>query len=453
MPTPRHLRDTDPGMLTRLRLANLKTWGERLWPDGVSLAPLTLLLGANSSGKTSLLQMPLLLKQTFRGPDKLAHLNLGGHRSDLVNLGDYQSAIHDFEVERELRLGLTFRDGTGPGDPLIDYAATFVAERGRPFVKRLELSGGGQSFAAIRQVGGAYTLQAPGFHRGEADRAGRHAFEPRRALSFSPAAVAALGPAGAGVRRMARKVQLALDNVAYLGPLREYPERAYRWPGPVPRQLGRKGERAAHVLIAEENAVRPATEDGNAGRLVDRVSEWLSRMGLADALIVRGQPNTRSHELVVVRGSRHANIADVGFGVAQVLPVIVLAYSVARGGTIVLEQPELHLHPSAQAALADFIAEVSREREVQFLVETHSELLFRRLQTLLAAERLTPDRCALYWVGMEDGEAALTRLDIDEFGRVANWPKPFFGDAVGEAEKQMRLTIERRRRQEPRSNG
>src|SRR5690606_15457525 len=123
-----------------------------LWPDGVALSPITLLLGANSSGKTSLLQMPLLLKQTFRGPDRLAHLNLGGHRSDLINLGDYQSAIHNFEVERELKLGLTIRDGANPGDPLIDYTATFVAERGRPFVRRLEVSGGGQSFVAIRQA-------------------------------------------------------------------------------------------------------------------------------------------------------------------------------------------------------------------------------------------------------------------------------------------------------------
>lgn len=440
-------------MLTRLRLANLKTWGERLWPDGVALSPITLLLGANSSGKTSLLQMPLLLKQTFRGPDRLAHLNLGGHRSDLINLGDYQSAIHNFEVERELKLGLTIRDGANPGDPLIDYTATFVAERGRPFVRRLEVSGGGQSFVAIRQADGAYTLEAPGYEPAEGDSDGRRSFEPHRALSFSPAAVDALGSAAPDVRKLARKVQLALDNVAYLGPLREYPERAYTWPGPVPRQLGRKGERAADVLIAEAHAERPTNGERESARLIDRVSEWLSRMGLADELILRGQAGTRNYELVVARGQQRANIADVGFGVSQVLPAIVLAYSTPPGGTIILEQPELHLHPAAQAGLADFIVDVSREREVQFLVETHSELLFRRLQTLMAGESLTPDQCALYWVGFEDGEAGLTRLDIDEFGRVANWPKQFFGDAVGEAEKQVRLMIERRRRMEPRSDG
>ncbi len=437
-------------MLTRLRLANLKTWGERIWPEGVALAPVTLVLGANSAGKTSLLQMPLLVKQTFRGPDRLAHLNLGGHRNDLVNLGDYQSVIHNHEVKRQLKLGLSFRDGMTGDDPLIDYAVTYIAERGRPFVRRLELSRDGQSCATARQANGTYTIEGPGYEPASRDRAGRRAFEPLRALSFSGAAVAALGPAGADVQKVSRKLQQALDNIAYLGPLREYPERSYTWTGPAPRDLGRKGERTAHALMAEENAQdRPKDGEG----LIDRVSTWFKRLGLADELVLRRQTSTRSYELVVVRGKQRANIVDVGFGVSQVLPVIVLAYLVPPGGTIIMEQPELHLHPGAQAGLADLLVEVSRERQVQFLVETHSELLFRHLQTLLAGERLTPDECALYWVGVEGGEAALTRLDIDEFGRVSNWPKQFFGDAVGEAELQMRLMLERRRLRESGAGG
>jgi hypothetical protein len=440
-------------MLTRLRLANLKTWGERIWQEGMALAPITLVLGANSSGKTSLLQMPLLVKQTFRGADRLAHLNLGGHRNDLVHLGDYQSVIHNHEVKRQLKLGLSFRDGMTADDPLIDYAVTFIAERGRPFVRRLELSRDGQSYATTRQPNGTYTIDGPGYEPASRDRAGRRAFEPLRALSFSGPAVAALGPAGVDVQKISRKLQQAVDNIAYLGPLREYPERSYMWTGPAPRDLGRKGERTALALIAEENAQDPPPNESEPVRLIDRVSTWLKRLGLADELVLRRETSTRSYELVVVRGKQRANIVDVGFGVSQVLPVIVLAYLMPPGATIIMEQPELHLHPGAQAGLADLLAEVSRERQVQFLVETHSELLFRHMQTLIAEERLTPAQCALYWVGVEGGEAALTWLDIDEFGRVANWPKQFFGDAVGEAEKQMRLMLERRRLRESRVDG
>lgn len=441
-------------MLTRLRLANLKTWGERIWQEGMALAPITLVLGTNSSGKTSLLQMPLLVKQTFRGADRLAHLNLGGHRNDLVHLGNYHAVIHNHEVERQLKLGLSFRDGMTPDDPLIDYAVAFTADRGRPYVRQLELSRDGQSFTTTRQPNGTYTIDGSGYEPLSRDRGGRRAFEPLRALSFSGPAVAALGHAGVDVQKISRKLQQAVDNIAYLGPLREYPERSYMWTGPAPRDLGRKGERAALALMAEENAQeQPTSGESQPVRLVDRVSTWLKRLGLADELFLRRETSTRGYELVVVRGKQRANIADVGFGVSQVLPVIVLAHLVPPGGTIIMEQPELHLHPGAQAGLADLLVEVSRERQVQFLVETHSELLFRHLQTLLAAERLTPSECALYWVGVDDGEAALTPLDIDEFGGVSNWPKQFFGDAAGEAELQMRLMLERRRLRESRVDG
>lgn len=404
-------------MLTRLRLANLKTWGERIWPEGVALAPVTLVLGANSSGKTSLLQMPLLVKQTFRGPDRLAHLNLGGHRNDLVHHGDYQSLIHDHVVSRQLKLGLSFREGTGAHDPLIDYTVSYSAERGRPFVKRLELARNGHSFAATRQANGTYSIEGPGYEPASRDRAGRRAFEPLRALSFSGAAAAALGPSGAEVQQISRSLQLAVDNIAYLGPLREYPERAYMWTGPAPRSLGRKGERAVHALMADENAPdRPA----GASPLVDQVSAWLRRLGLADQLVLSRQSSTRSYELVVHRAKQRANIVDVGFGVSQVLPVIVLACSVPPGGTIILEQPELHLHSGAQAGLADLLVEVTRERQVQFLVETHSDLLLRRLQSLLADDHLTPAQCALYQVDADGGEASIARLGVDELGRVSN---------------------------------
>ena len=108
-----------------------------------------------------------------------------------------------------------------------------------------------------------------------------------------------------------------------------------------------------------------------------------------------------------------------------------------------LEEPEIHLHPLAQSVLAELFVEVSKERNVQFIVETHSEHLFRRMQTLIAKQQITPKDAAMYFVE-RDGKAARMRpLELDEFGRVKNWPEGFFGDALGETREQARLMFTR----------
>ena len=80
---------------------------------------------------------------------------------------------------------------------------------------------------------------------------------------------------------------------------------------------------------------------------------------------------------------------------------------------------------------------------MQFLVETHSESLFRRLQLLIADEKLAPEDCRLYFVKRDQDITALQRLEVDEFGRIKNWPEKFFGDAIGEVEQQTRSMIVR----------
>ena len=138
----------------------------------------------------------------------------------------------------------------------------------------------------------------------------------------------------------------------------------------------------------------------------------------------------------------------VRFGVSQVLPVVTLAYFVPEGSTVIIEQPEIHLHPLAQTALADLFVKVSQTRHVQFLVETHSENMFRRLQFLIADEQISPDECRLYFVKRGDEIAALQRLEVDEYGRIKNWPDGFFGDAIGEVERQTRRMIQRMAKQQ-----
>jgi predicted ATPase len=126
-----------------------------------------------------------------------------------------------------------------------------------------------------------------------------------------------------------------------------------------------------------------------------------------------------------------------------VLPVLTVAFFAPPGSTVILEEPEIHLHPLAQSVLAELLVEVSLSRRVQFIVETHSEHLFRRMQTLVARQAIAPGDCALYFVDKRAGNSQLRRLSLDDYGRLLDWPEHFFGNAMGEAEEQARLMFER----------
>jgi predicted ATPase len=179
------------------------------------------------------------------------------------------------------------------------------------------------------------------------------------------------------------------------------------------------------------------------------VAEWLKELGLIESFQVR--PITKGGRLFQVwvrRASRAAEvlITDVGFGVSQILPVITLCYYAPEGSTLLLEQPEIHLHPKVQAGLADVLVDAMKTRNIQIILESHSEHLLRRLQRRVAEERLGPEQAALYFCFTEEGESRLTPLEMDLFGNIKNWPQDFFGDEFGEIAAMSQAAMERRKR-------
>ena len=424
-------------MFTQMRVRNFKAWkGE----TQVDLAPLSLFLGTNSAGKTSLLQMLLLLKQTCESPDRRQHLNLGGQPGDVLHLGGFRDIISGHDLKQELAFGLSFTDSRSSKlQRPVEYDVSYCSTHGGiPMVKSLRYALGTQTFEAERGPRGGYLVTTEGR---SLDRSRK--YEPERSVAFSAAAVAALGLEGGKVQDLALQMVEALKEIVYLGPLRERPQRTYLWNQQSPGDLGTKGEFAIQALLASANDRAKRTATGGKGWLVERVSHWLKAMEVADGLSLEQQGPSVHYEVLVHQGKIKANLVDVGFGVSQVLPVVTLAYFVPEGSTVIIEQPEIHLHPLAQTALADLFVEVSRDRRVQFLVETHSENLFRRLQFLIADEHISPENCRLYFVKREEENAVLHRLEVDEYGRIKNWPQRFFGDAIGEVERQTRRMIER----------
>ena len=130
--------------------------------------------------------------------------------------------------------------------------------------------------------------------------------------------------------------------------------------------------------------------------------------------------------------STEVTLADLGHGVADLFPLLVHCYYVPVGSTLILEQPGIHLHPKAQADLADLLIEVITERNLQILIESHSEHLLTRLQRRIAEEQISTDQTALYFCRNDKGVSEIERLEMDDFGNIKNWPENFFGEVMSD---------------------
>ena len=111
-----------------------------------------------------------------------------------------------------------------------------------------------------------------------------------------------------------------------------------------------------------------------------------------------------------------------------------------------MEQPEIHLHPAVQSGLADVMLNVAEVRDIQIIVESHSEHLMRRLQRRVAEQEASSEDVKLYFVSSQRGRARISDLLLNEWGEIENWPEKFFGDEMGEiaaiAEASLRRKME-----------
>jgi|SRR5215813_3249140 len=451
-------------MYRSLRLKNFKTWQE----VDLRFGRVTGLFGANSSGKTSLLQFMLLLKQTKDATDRALSLDLGG---PYVMLGTYKDFVFRHDERERIQWSLSFEAPSQLviSDPerrrtdrlvtgrQIRIAAEVDSRNGAPRTRYLRYSVDNKETYSLALKEGEetwYELKA----RSERDfrfirTQGRPWQLPGPVKSYAfPDQVRTYYQNSGFLSDLEAAYEAQMDRTFYLGPLREYPKREYLWTRSRPSDVGQRGEKAIEAILAataaeEKRNLKPKARLKN---FQEMIAYWLRETGLISNFTVEEiRPGTNLYQakVRVQRAGVEVLLTDVGFGVSQVLPVLTLLQYVPEGSTVILEQPEIHLHPLAQAGLADMLVNAAEHRRVQVIVESHSEHFLLRLQRRIADETISSDHVKLYFcrhkTAESGGASKLENLDLDLFGNIRNWPDNFMGDAAGELTAATKARLSR----------
>jgi predicted ATPase len=252
--------------------------------------------------------------------------------------------------------------------------------------------------------------------------------------------------------------------VRYLGPLRDEPKPLY----PLealgnPTDVGYRGEHTAAVLhlnqfrlinyFGSEKFTDKSIDTelpGTQSLLRDALVDWLSYMGVIDGIKTDDRGKIGHEMQVRTPGiTKYHDLTNVGVGVSQVLPIILMALLAPTGSLLIFEQPELHLHPRVQTRLADFFISIALVGK-QCLLETHSEYLIHRLRRRIAeapGDRLT-SLSKLFFVERSGDTTSCKPVDITKYGAVLDWPSEFFDQSQMETENILTAASSKRAREQ-----
>ncbi|MCP4902051.1 MAG: DUF3696 domain-containing protein [bacterium] len=247
-------------------------------------------------------------------------------------------------------------------------------------------------------------------------------------------------------------------NVRYLGPLREDPRVVYPpTPGESEGKVGNKGERAVALLHAHGNDEIACffhdDQPQHRCTLAEGVKHWLHFFGIAEAIETELRPRLGLEpHLNLPDVDRTLDMTAVGVGVSQIFPVLVMGLHSRPGSVLLMEQPELHLHPALQQRLGDFLLACARSGR-QLIVETHSDHLISRLRRRIAEDDSNQLHKSLSIVFTErnEGSTSYRRVEVNRFGGIEEWPQGFFDQAAKESQLILRAGLAKKKQESEQS--
>ncbi|WP_146740250.1 ATP-binding protein, partial [Hyphomonas sp. GM-8P] len=386
-----------------ITLDKFRCFGEK---QTAEIAPITLLVGENSSGKSSFLAALRYILDFSNGRSEPSFNKdpffLGGYK----NIAHHRGGRYGRDDHFSIALSETFRKRASETRDLfeaeprtgqeVSLELIFTEVEGEPVPTGYEIVSGSKSISIEikenRVQATVYDSDIGFEHKLNAQRlrgllASRLDFitleyflrdliifrrEEGEITANDKTAAAIIEKVWEILRKLRSRGQ---SKVLALAPVRTRPQRNYD-----PTQLSQSSE--GDVLIGQLG--RAARKSDRHWEVLKRRLEHFGEMtGLFDEIKVRKLGNSESNpfQILVKKSGREANIIDVGYGVSQILPLFIMLTELDRRSTLLIQQPEVHLHPSAQAALGSVFAEVAKSRQgPNFLIETHSDFVIDRLR-------------------------------------------------------------------------
>jgi hypothetical protein len=409
--------------ITRIAVEGFKSISKK---QSIDIAPLTILAGANSSGKSSIMQPLLLLKQTLEQTFDPGGLWIAGPNVKFTSSDQFLSktdkSYYSGGLAVELR-GANFTVQLLSGTQ--EFQVTF--RRGESFIELVDQT--------MTIEGKRVSLRAD-----MSDDELRAAF-PR--LPIGKVSVLRnrflLNAAVEGFPITSPWVEPFIRRMIHVPGLRGNASRTYPMTAIGPSFPGTFEYYVASVI---QNWQFQDHEKYNA------TNRDLQQLGLTQRVYAEqlndSQIDVRVSRLINGEPQDMVSVADVGLGVSLVLPVVVALRAADRGHLVYLEEPEIYLHPRAQVKLAGILADAAK-RGVRVVAETHSTLLLTSIQTLVATGELSPELVKLHWFlrDPESGVTTVTPASLDENGAFGDWPEDF-DDVILKAESAYLDAVEGR---------
>lgn len=363
-------------MIESLTINNYKSFGFE--PNTLEIRPITIVVGKNNSGKSSLLKLLSILATMSEGSSsgpillKNNSVSLGGRYQDLFHNNDTSS----------MTIQLYYSDG------------------------RL------LKFLYLMNEGELYTK----FAKPQIEKDERPLDITSQDNPFRP------------YIENITSIKKGAENpyfftVDYIGPLRHTTKRNIQVDGSSSTVLESDGKNVCDVLLGSFNSDK---------KLFNIVADWLSEnLDCPGLTFERNSESSGSYSLSVRHGDAIVNIADVGQGIGQALPLVVSSYMEKHADLTIVEQPVLHIHPAAHQSVAVRIVESAIEMGRSFLVETHSYNFILAIRDKVAdpSNPLKPENVIIYSVEQDNGDSWLKSITINEYGELSDWPEGVFAES------------------------
>lgn len=386
----------------------------------LEIRPLTILAGANSSGKSSVMQPVLLIKQTLEAPYDPGSLLLNGANVQLTSADQLLSKQSESECAKAFSIEFD------TGKRKVEVAFNQIPRKGLE-VSKTTVSDGETEFVISENMD-FEKVEAP-LQKIIDTRLPKGLYEQGKIKVVRNRSFLTLElffeKEGGNFRFFHPGAYLIgrIASLIHVPGLRGNPERNYKTTAVGDAFPGTFENYVASVINHWQM---------NSDERLTQLGVDLERLGLTWKIEANPRDETQVELKVgrLPRGSKGGaddlvSIADVGFGVSQTLPVLVALLAAKAGQIVYIEQPEIHLHPRAQRALATSFADAAK-RGVIVILETHSALLIKGIQTLVAKDELPQELVKLHWFQRDaSGMTNISSANLDETGAFGDWPEDF----------------------------